>query len=65
MERPITPEERNYWAFKLPVQAPPPAAANKYLVNPKEMVPGTTMTFVGIKNDTQRADVIAYLATLK
>jgi hypothetical protein len=24
-ERPITPEERNYWAFKLPVQAAPPA----------------------------------------
>ena len=42
-----------------------PATLDKYLVNPKEMVPGTTMTFVGIKNDTQRADVIAYLATLK
>ena len=24
--RSITPEERNYWAFKLPVQAPPPAS---------------------------------------
>ena len=29
------------------------------------MVPGTTMTFAGLKNDTQRADVVAYLTTLK
>ena len=34
MDRPITPEERNYWAFKQPVQAPPPVVANKDLVNP-------------------------------
>ncbi|MCM3880460.1 MAG: PSD1 and planctomycete cytochrome C domain-containing protein [Vicinamibacterales bacterium] len=34
MERPITEQERNYWAFKLPVQAPPPVVANKNLVNP-------------------------------
>ena len=34
MDRPITPEERNYWAFKLPVQAPPPVVANKDLINP-------------------------------
>ena len=30
----ITPEQRNYWAFKLPVQSPPPAVDNKDLVNP-------------------------------
>jgi hypothetical protein len=34
----ITPEQRNYWAFKLPVQAPPPQLANndanKDLTNP-------------------------------
>jgi hypothetical protein len=34
MDRPITPEERHYWAFKLPVQAPPPVVANKDLINP-------------------------------
>src|SRR5262245_4701835 len=34
MERPITQEERNYWAFKLPVQAPPPVVANKNFTNP-------------------------------
>ncbi len=30
----ITPEQRNYWAFKLPVQAPLPVVANKDLTNP-------------------------------
>ena len=34
MERPITQAERDYWAFKLPVQATPPVVANKNLVNP-------------------------------
>lgn len=38
---------------------------DKYLTNPKEMVPGTTMAFVGIKNATQRADLVAYLETVK
>jgi cytochrome c len=36
-----------------------------YLTNPKALVPGTTMTFAGLKSETQRADVIAYLTTLK
>ena len=36
-----------------------------YLQNPKAMVPGTIMTYVGLKNETQRADLIAYLASLK
>ena len=29
------------------------------------MVPGTRMVFVGLKKDEDRANVIAYLATLK
>jgi hypothetical protein len=33
-KRPITPEERSYWAFKLPMQAPLPVADNKSLTNP-------------------------------
>ena len=37
----------------------------RYLTNPKEVVPGTTMAYVGLKNATQRADLIAYLETLK
>lgn len=34
---------------------------NVYLFNPREFVPGTKMSFVGIKDDKDRADVIAYL----
>jgi len=41
------------------------ATLDKYLTNPRAMLPGTTMPYAGIKNDAQRADVIAYLATLK
>ncbi len=37
---------------------------NKWLTDPRADVPGTAMTFAGIANDKQRADVIAYLDTL-
>jgi len=37
---------------------------NKFLANPKAFVPGTAMGFAGITKDSERADVIAYLATL-
>jgi len=37
---------------------------NKFLANPKGFVPGTAMGFAGIQKDSERADVIAYLATL-
>jgi len=40
------------------------AILDKYLTNPREVVPGTTMTYAGLKDDAQRADVIAYLDTL-
>jgi len=36
-------------------------AMDKWLLNPRADVPGTLMTFAGIPNDKQRADVIAYL----
>lgn len=32
-----------------------------YLENPRGRIPGTIMSFVGIKNPQQRADVIAYI----
>jgi hypothetical protein len=32
--RPITPEERSYWAFKLPVRAPLPVVDDRRLTNP-------------------------------
>lgn len=34
---------------------------NKYLENPGKMVPGTSMTFLGIRRGPDRAAVIAYL----
>ena len=38
---------------------------DRYLVAPRELVPGTKMTFPGLKDAKQRADLIAYLATLR
>ena len=37
---------------------------NKFLKSPRDYIPGTAMTFAGINNDQQRADVIAFLDTL-
>ncbi|MCA3265148.1 MAG: c-type cytochrome [Azospirillum sp.] len=42
-----------------------PEVLDKYLMNPREFMPGTTMAFAGIRNETERANVIAYLQTLK
>jgi cytochrome c len=37
---------------------------NQWLANPNGFVPGTAMSYAGIKNDTARANVVAYLRTL-
>jgi cytochrome c len=37
---------------------------NKFLTNPRGDIPGTLMTFAGLPNEKQRADVIAYLNSL-
>ena len=37
---------------------------DKFLPDPRGYIPGTAMTFAGIKDDQQRADVIDYLHTL-
>ena len=42
-----------------------PEVLDEYLKDPKAKVPGTIMAFAGLKNDTERQNVIAYLATLK
>ncbi len=34
---------------------------NTYLINPKAMVPGTTMSFAGVPRGSERADLIAFL----
>jgi cytochrome c len=39
-------------------------ALNTWLTDPRADVPGTAMTFAGIANEKQRADLIAYLDTL-
>ncbi len=41
------------------------ATLDVYLKAPKEKVPGTTMVYAGLKDDTKRADLIAYLETLR
>ncbi len=33
----------------------------EYVTNPKKYVPGNKMVFAGLKKDTEKADVIAYL----
>jgi cytochrome c len=40
------------------------AALSAWLTKPTAYAPGTAMTFAGLSNDKQRADVIAYLDTL-
>jgi len=37
---------------------------DKYLADPRGTIPGTKMTYGGVKNEQQRKDLIAYLATL-
>ncbi len=41
------------------------ANLQRYLANPKDLVPRGTMAFAGLRNEQQRNDVIAYLETLK
>ena len=40
------------------------AELNKWLNDPKGYVKGTTMSFAGLKSESKRADLVAYLATL-
>jgi cytochrome c len=40
------------------------ANLDKYLTNPRAMVPDTSMVYAGLKNDAERADLVAYLETL-
>ena len=38
---------------------------DKYLTDPRKVVNGTKMIYPGVKDETKRANLIAYLATLK
>lgn len=41
-----------------------PEELSLFLENPKKAFPGTKMTFAGLKKPEERADVIAYIASL-
>jgi cytochrome c len=40
------------------------ATLDKYLTNPRAMVPDTSMVYAGLKDNAERADLVAYLGTL-
>ena len=42
-----------------------PEKLNQWLWNPQSLIKGTKMTFAGIPDGQKRADVIAYLESLK
>lgn len=39
-------------------------ALDTYLTSPRKFVPGTSMTFIGLKNPQERADIILFLRSL-
>jgi cytochrome c len=41
-----------------------PPTLDRYLASPMDVVPKTIMPYAGLKDDAQRADLIAYLETL-
>jgi cytochrome c len=51
-------------ALELVVDVWTPDHINSLITNPKEYAPGTKMTYPGMRSATDRADVIAYLATI-
>ena len=63
-------EDRDGFAFSSALEAHKgqkwdPELLNQWLNNPQTFAPGTKMTFAGIPKEQERADVIAYLMSLK
>lgn len=42
-----------------------PATLDRYLTSPQQVVPGTAMTYPGLRDPRQRANLLAYLSTLR
>jgi cytochrome c len=42
-----------------------PPTLDRYLTAPREVVPGTLMSYPGLKDDHKRSDLIAYLSSLR
>jgi cytochrome c2 len=42
-----------------------PPTLDRYLTAPREVVPGTLMSYPGLKDEHDRSDLIAYLASLR
>jgi len=42
-----------------------PPTLDRYLAAPRRVVPGTLMSYPGLKDDRERADLIAYLTSLR
>ena len=42
-----------------------PPTLDRYLTAPREVVPGTLMSYPGLKDENARSDLIAYLASLR
>jgi cytochrome c len=42
-----------------------PATLSRYLTAPRQVVPGTLMSYPGLKDDQKRSDLIAYLTSLR
>ncbi len=51
----MTAKKADVWSYE---------ALNEFIKSPKDAVPGTKMAFGGLKKDAERANVLAYLATL-
>jgi len=63
-------EDRGGYAFSSALEAHKgqkwdPDTLNQWLNNPQQFAPGTKMTFAGFPKAQDRADVVAYLQTLK
>ncbi|HEV2748789.1 MAG TPA: c-type cytochrome [Allosphingosinicella sp.] len=42
-----------------------PALLERYIADPESVAPGTSMTFTGMRDPRERADLIAYLRTAR